>query len=103
MEPLRLRLIDLQVAGEGVPPASIRFTPGLNLIVGASDTGKTFIFESLDFMMGAQEGLRRVPESKGYDRVFLSIDPTVGPAFTLRRAFEGGQFEATEFGNGRED
>ncbi len=102
MEPLRLRLVELTVDGDGLPPASVRFAPGLNLIVGASDTGKTFIFESLDFMLGAKDGLRRIPESKGYDRVLLSIDPTDRPPFTLRRAFEGGQFEVTEYADGRD-
>lgn len=102
MEPKRLRLIELEIAGDAVPAATMRFTPGLNLIVGASDTGKTFIFETLDFMLGAQGGLRRIPESKGYDRVHLSIDPTGRPPFTLRRAFDGGQFEVTEYPDGRQ-
>lgn len=102
MEALRLRLVELTVAGTGVPDASVRFAPGLNLIVGASDTGKTFVFEAIDFMLGAGTPLRRFPESKDYDRVFLAIDPTGRPPFTLQRAFAGGHFEATEFENGRE-
>ena len=101
MEPKRLILTELTVAGENVPPATVRFTPGLNLIVGASDTGKTFIFEALDFMLGAKDGLRRVPEAEGYDRVFLSVEPAGRPGFTLRRGFDGGQAEVTEYPNGR--
>ena len=102
MEPRRLRLVDLVIAGDTVPPAAVHFTPGLNLIVGASDTGKTFVFEALDFMMGRKAGLRPIPECKGYDRVLLSIDPTDRPPFRLRRAFGGGHFEVTEYGDGRD-
>ncbi len=102
MAPSRLKLVELRVAGESVPEASVRFASGLTLIFGASDTGKTFIFEAIDFMLGASSGLRRIPESTGYDRVFLDINPTEGHAFTLRRAFDGGQFEATEYPAGRD-
>jgi hypothetical protein len=79
------------------------FNPGLNLIIGSSGTGKTFIFEAIDFMLGAKDGLRRIPEAEGYARVSLSIDPSEGSPFTLRRAFDGGNFEMVEFGNGRSD
>lgn len=96
MNAKRLSLKELAIAGEHVPPASVRFKPGLNLIVGASDTGKTFIFEAIDFMLGAGDGLRRIPESEGYDRVLLSVKPTDSAEFTLQRAFEGGQFELIE-------
>src|SRR5438552_10836876 len=98
----RLTLTELTVTDGELAPATVRFATGLNLIVGASDTGKTFVFEAIDFMLGAKEGLRRIPESQGYIRVFLSIDPSDGPAVTLRRAFDGGQIEATEYGNGRD-
>lgn len=102
MEPKRLRLLELVVSGDSVTPAQVGFVPGLNLIVGASDTGKTFIFEAIDFMLGGSGPLRRVPESKGYDRVFLSIEPTDRPAFTLQRAFSGGQFEVIEHVHGQQ-
>jgi hypothetical protein len=97
----RLSLVELIVAGDSVSPATVTFAPGLNLIVGASDTGKTFIFEALDFMLGAKDGLRRIPESEGYDRAFLAIDPLNHSPFTLRRGIDGGQFEVTEYDDGR--
>lgn len=102
MEPLKIKITELLIAGEKVPPAAIQFVPGLNIVVGASDTGKTFVFEALDFMMGAKDGLRRIPESKGYDRVFLSFEPTDRPSFTVRRGFDGGQYELSEFSDGRD-
>ncbi|XYS42435.1 hypothetical protein ACSUAE_03505 [Acinetobacter baumannii] len=32
--------------------ASLKFYSGVNVICGASDTGKSFLAESLDFMLG---------------------------------------------------
>lgn len=98
----RISLRSLSVTNGSLPPAELAFQPGLNLVVGASDTGKTFVFETIDFMMGAKDGLRPIPESAGYERVTLSVEPTEGAPFTLRRAMGGGEFELTEFGDGRE-
>lgn len=92
----RLTISELRITGTEKTAAAIDFAPGLNLIVGASDTGKTFIFECLDFMFGANRGLRRLPESAGYDNVFLTVAPDGNKPFTLRRSFDGGDFELTE-------
>ncbi|MCE9531618.1 MAG: AAA family ATPase [Planctomycetes bacterium] len=102
MEIPRLLLKELTIEGTGVAPATVDFAPGLNLIVGASDTGKTYIFEALDFMLGAKDALRNIPESNGYDRVVLSIDPVGHVPFTLHRATTGGAFEAMEYADGRD-
>ncbi|MFM9965547.1 MAG: AAA family ATPase [Planctomycetaceae bacterium] len=102
MTAKRLTIRGLRVIGDGRPPAEVAFAPGLNVIVGASDTGKTFIFEALDFMLGAGDPLRRIPESIGYDRVFLEVDPSNNAAFTVRRGFDGGDVEILEFANGRD-
>jgi AAA domain len=102
MTPARLTLTDLVITDGELPPAEVRFAPGLNLIVGASDTGKTFVFEAIDFMLGSKDPLRRIPESVGYSRVSLAIEQPGGPPVTLRRGFDGGEVEATEFGDGRD-
>jgi hypothetical protein len=98
----RLTLRDLWITNGNLPEARITFGPGLNLVIGATDTGKTFIFEAIDFMLGAKDGLRRIPESEGYTRVNLSIDPSAGVPFTLQRAFDGGNFTLSEFADGRD-
>lgn len=102
MTQRRLTLRKLTVSNGTLPPATVSFQPGLNLILGASDTGKTFIFEALDFMLGAKDGLRRIPEADGYRQVELEVDPSQGSVFTLKRAFEGGAFELREYGSDRD-
>ncbi|MGL6076775.1 MAG: hypothetical protein ACRC8S_21695 [Fimbriiglobus sp.] len=100
MTTRRLTLRSLSVTNGTLPPAELSFRPGLNLIVGASDTGKTYIFEIIDFMMGAKDGLRAIPESAGYERVAMTFEPSEGAPFTLRRAVGGGAFALSEFSNG---
>ncbi|MFI8126310.1 AAA family ATPase, partial [Acinetobacter sp. ABJ-A23_2] len=73
------------------PTVKVEFQKGLNVIYGASDTGKTFILQSLNFMLGAKK-LRSIPESKGYTDILLGIEFSSGEAFTLNRKISGGHF-----------
>lgn len=73
-------------------PARVDFGPGLNTIYGASETGKSFIIEALDFMLGSSKELRDIPERVGYDRIWLGIEQEGGEPFTIERATSGGQY-----------
>uniref|UniRef100_UPI001D0F2776 ATP-binding protein n=1 Tax=Klebsiella pneumoniae TaxID=573 RepID=UPI001D0F2776 len=44
-----LRLRFLGFCGPQKPPATVSFSTGLNVIYGASNTGKTLIGEAIDF------------------------------------------------------
>jgi hypothetical protein len=78
------------------PPAELRLQPGLNVICGASETGKSFIIESLDFMLGQEEPVRDIPERDGYDRIRLAVESFGWPPLTLDRSIDGGHFIAYE-------
>jgi len=73
-------------------PASIQFGPGLNVIYGASETGKSFLVEAIDFMLGGKRLLRDLPERVGYDSVLLGIETLLGEQHTLIRSADGGSF-----------
>lgn len=75
-------------------PASLKFERGLNIICGASDTGKSFISESIDFMLGQQDPVRDIPERAGYDRIRLLVDSDAHQPLTLDRSVEGGNYLA---------
>lgn len=77
-------------------PAEVSFKPGLNVICGASDTGKSFIAESIDYMLGQKDPVRDIPERDGYDRVRLAIESPGWPPLILDRSIEGGDFSAYE-------
>lgn len=82
--------------GPDRPTADLSLAPGLNVICGASETGKSFIVETIDFMLGQQNPVRDIPERDGYDRIRLSIESIHWPPLTLDRSIEGGNFRAYE-------
>lgn len=84
------RLSHLSVEGPDVDPAEIDLKAGLNVISGASDTGKSYVLSTIDFMLGATDPPKSIPEAEGYDRVYLGIVPHGHPEFTLLRSLKGG-------------
>lgn len=87
-----LHLAQLDLLGPDKQPASMPFSPGLNVICGASDTGKSFIVESLDFLLGGRGPLRDIPERIGYDLARLAIETGDKEVFTFERSVEGGAY-----------
>jgi len=67
------------------PPAIIDFKQGLNVISGPSDTGKTLIFECLNYILGGAKTPKEPPEAKGYTNLFLTITSS-NSDFTLERS-----------------
>ena len=70
----RLKLTKLVLTGENKQDAIIDFKDGLNVIAGASDTGKSFAFECIDYALGSSSELKEVPEVDGCQSVFLEIE-----------------------------
>src|ERR1035437_5634617 len=87
---LQLRFI--RFLGPDKQPAEFKFTPGLNILWGSSDTGKTFLVEAIDFMLGAGDPLKDIPERVGYDRILLGLT-TGGKNYTIHRSINGGAFK----------
>ena len=84
----RLIIKKLILAGTGKHDAVIGFQEGLNVIAGASDTGKSFAFECINFMLGSSGVPSCPPEANGYQTAFLEIkDSGQQEIFTLRRDF----------------
>jgi AAA domain len=87
-----LRLRHLSFHGPDRLPATVEFGPGLNVIYGASETGKSFVVEAIDFMLGGKPPLRGIEQRDGYDRILLGVETIAGEQFTLQRSTEGGAF-----------
>src|ERR1700722_7872663 len=90
-KPLHLHFIRF-LGPAGKEPAEFTFTTGLNILWGSSDTGKTFLVEAIDFMLGAGSKLKDIPERVGYDRVLLGITTAAGKDYTIHRSINGGNF-----------
>ena len=91
-----LFLKHLAYRGPNRSPASITFKRGLNVVCGASETGKSVIVESIDFMLGGGDPPREVPERVGYDRARLLVESADWPPLGLERSVEAGHFSCYE-------
>jgi hypothetical protein len=77
----------LIVGGTKVEDASIGFKKGLNVISGPSDTGKSYIFECINYMLGSNNVPKKIDESKGYAYILMEISFYRGNTYTLKRTF----------------
>ncbi|MFC0699365.1 AAA family ATPase [Anaerostipes butyraticus] len=83
------------MTGDGKQDAVIDFHEGLNVIAGASDTGKSFAFECINFILGSSEVPSCPPEAKGYQTVFIEIkDSCQQEVFTLKRDFSKDNYKS---------
>src|SRR5688572_18246431 len=88
--PITLR--GISVLGPEAEPAVLNFVPGLNVIAGASETGKSFIVETINFLLGSGRPLRDIKAREGYDQGRLVFETTQDETLTLRRSTAGGHF-----------
>lgn len=91
MNGIRLRY--LAFTGPNTEPAKLQFADGLNIVYGASNTGKSFALESVLFMLGAVSNLPKIDEVKAYDAGWLGLTLGDQGDFTLYRAIRGGNLK----------
>lgn len=84
-------LRELRVCGPGQKPGRLVFTPGLNVIEGASDTGKSYALGCIDFVMGGSTLPEQIPQAGQYDAAYLCIESSAAELYTLKRALVGGK------------
>ncbi|WP_306031275.1 hypothetical protein [Stappia sp. MMSF_3263] len=79
--------------------AELEFKSGVNVICGASDTGKSFLADSIDFMLGGS-ALKEIPEREKYDQISLRLAAIGGDDFKLQRSMSGGNFQLFDLSEG---
>ena len=87
--PFQLRFI--RFLGPGKETVEFPFKSGFNILYGSSDTGKTFLVEAIDFMLGAGDDLRDIPERNGFDSILLGLSAH-GKDYTVQRSVNKGAF-----------
>lgn len=91
----------LTLVGPGLENAELCFTRGLNVVTGPSDTGKTYIAECIDFVMGSGTEPKEIPEAARYTSALLEIESQQGGRiFTLERSLRGGEIRVSTQGEG---
>lgn len=87
-----LILVHLTSVGPDKQPASVEFNPHLTVIYGASESGKSYIVEAIDYMLGATS-LKPIREAEGYTHMLLGLRVSDGPSFTLCRELGGNKVQ----------
>lgn len=91
-----IRLRHLTFTGPNTEPAELEFVDGLNIVYGASDTGKSFASNAILFMLGVSKSLPEIDEVAPYDAAWLGISLPDERDVTLYRATRGGNFKLYE-------
>jgi hypothetical protein len=91
-----MQLRFLLVTGPNSPPASVEFGPGLNVIYGGSNTGKTHILRLIDYVLGAKNPPEAIVEQAGYDFAHVGVVLDDGSEKTFVRALQGGNVKVLD-------
>lgn len=83
------------VRGKGKRDSFVDFKPGLNIIHGRSNTGKTAILRCIDFALG-KEKILPIDESFGYDEVELIVQTDSGTISITRHFHHDQVYVATD-------
>lgn len=88
MSDKRLRLLHLTFLGSN-KKSSIEFGEKLTVIYGPSNTGKSFVVDTIDYMLGGEE-LRQIKHLATYSQVLLGIELPNKTKITIVRGTQGG-------------
>lgn len=79
------RIRQIRVIGKSQPDASLAFAPGLSVISGDSDTGKSYAFQCLQYGMARGAPPKPIDESTGYRTLLVELEVENGRVVTLER------------------
>ncbi|MBA9068525.1 hypothetical protein FHR71_002266 [Methylobacterium sp. RAS18] len=85
---LQLRRIILE--GAEVKDASVSFKSAANIIAGESDTGKSYLLHCIDYIFGADDLRKRIPQAEPYSRLLVEFENSEGQFLCLVRDLSGG-------------
>jgi AAA15 family ATPase/GTPase len=86
----RIRIAALRVLAKDKMPAEVTFGSGFNVISGASNTGKSYILQCIDFALGSSKPPKAIEASAGYETVQLELINNANERFSLERSLKGG-------------
>lgn len=78
----------LILKGEGKDTVELKFTKGLNVVSGASDTGKSYIFQCINYVLGSKDKPKAINESEGYNVFILQLTTYEDKSYTLIRKID---------------
>lgn len=88
-------LTKLCLLGKNELMTEIELKKGLNVIMGPTNTGKSFLFECINFMLGGKDAPEQIDEIVDYEyhTIFMELESNDGMKFTFERQLSGGNFK----------
>lgn len=86
-------ITELRLEGNSKTPAQVSFREGLNVITGPSNTGKSYIFECINYMLGSSKTPKKIDEAKSYSSIYLEIRDCNNQYYTLESDLKGGGYK----------
>ena len=87
---LGFTIAKVRFRGKKMQDAVITFAPGLSVVAGPSNTGKSLIRAAINFAFGSGDPMTSVAEATGYESVFVQVRAADGRAITFERSWGGG-------------
>ena len=75
---------EIRASGKGIEDSWVEFKPGVNIIHGASNTGKTYVIMCIDYMLGADTPPLDV-KTTGVDTISMTLENAEGETFYAER------------------
>lgn len=88
----QIRINYLEVQGNNKIPARVDFSKKLNIIYGASNTGKSYILKILDYMLGAEKLKKDIKLARGYSKILMGFHLEGRGDFVVERNINGGDY-----------
>lgn len=85
-----IRAIRLAVTGPYKSIAGIDFSHHSNLVLGPSDTGKSYIVGCLKYALGSDKTPKQINYASGYERLSFQFAASNGEPYTIFRSLAGG-------------
>jgi hypothetical protein len=86
-------IAELRFRGKDIEDAVVTFAPGLSVVAGPSNTGKSLIRAAINFVFGSSEPMTTVDEAKGHQTIFVQLRTSDGNPVTFERSWGGGDIK----------
>ncbi len=85
-------ITELQLQSTSAQPAIVKFKRGLNVITGPSNTGKTYIYQCINYMLGGSKTPKPITQAQNYQALTMKILTNEGEQYNLQTDLKGGDF-----------
>lgn len=92
----------VELLGDNKPTASLEFDKGLNVIVGPSNTGKSYVIQCLKYAFGSKKKPKSIKQSEGYTDVKVTFETNNRFTVITRNLKDGNTVDIEEINENNE-